>query len=177
MRGSTKERLLAGCKPDDAGCWIWQKGRGSGSPTHRYGRISHEGVPINAHRASWIVHRGPIPSGIEVLHKCDVPLCVNPEHLFLGTKGDNMRDMAAKGRALNNNDYKTHCPKGHAYSAENTWHDKRGKRYCVECRKYDASRDRVRNRKRMAAWRAKNPEKAKAAWTKENRRRAALKKS
>lgn len=74
-------------------CWLWTgtlKGNGYGYWRENDGRY--------AHRKSWINTFGPIPEGMCVLHRCDTPLCVRPDHLFLGTHGDNMRDMVAKGR-------------------------------------------------------------------------------
>lgn len=79
----------------DAGCWLWV----SSTNNMGYGQIwdGHK-KPIGAHRASWKIHRGPIPDGLHVLHKCDTPLCVNPDHLFVGTPADNAEDKVAKGR-------------------------------------------------------------------------------
>ena len=59
------------------------------------GRKAH-----GAHRVSWELHNSPIPDGLFVLHHCDNPLCVNPEHLFLGTQRDNMQDAYKKGRTF-----------------------------------------------------------------------------
>lgn len=80
----------------ETGCWLWLGGVVSplGHGTLRNEEQRHE----LAHRISYRLNVGPIPDGMQVLHRCDVGGCVNPTHLFLGTQGDNMRDMVAKGR-------------------------------------------------------------------------------
>lgn len=78
----------------ESGCWLWDGFLDKGG----YGHISIKGWPVRAHRASWLAYRGEIPDGLCVLHECDVPSCINPSHLFLGTDEDNMRDRARKNR-------------------------------------------------------------------------------
>jgi len=73
-------------------CWLWTGGQIKG-----YGQISTPEKKY-AHRFSWEIHSGAIPVGLCVLHKCDVPLCVRPDHLFLGTDKDNTKDRIEKGR-------------------------------------------------------------------------------
>lgn len=93
---SDMERFAALCMPEpNSGCWLWLgnvRGRG-------YGTFKMKGAAIPAHRASVILYRGDFDRSLFVCHKCDVPGCVNPDHLFLGTPGDNHRDMVAKSRA------------------------------------------------------------------------------
>lgn len=86
---------------------------------------------VSAHRAAYEKQRGSIPPGMFVLHKCDVPACVNIEHLFLGTHADNMQDMVRKGR--HREQQKKACPKGHAYSGDNLVLKSDGSRRCREC--------------------------------------------
>jgi hypothetical protein len=77
-------------------CWIWKLG-----PLSRncpYGQISVKHRNVRVHKFSWVLHHGEVPAGLSILHKCDTPLCVNPDHLFLGTQKDNQQDMVAKGR-------------------------------------------------------------------------------
>lgn len=80
------------------GCWLWTGALGGGKGDGRYGLIKHQGCTHGAHRVSYEMHKGPIPAGMEVMHQCDNPRCVNPDHLRLGTHLDNMRDMYSKGR-------------------------------------------------------------------------------
>jgi hypothetical protein len=79
-------------------CWLWT---GCLLDAHKmgYGQFTINGRGIVAHRYSWCLHFGEIPEGMLVCHKCDVPLCVNPLHLFLGNCKDNISDRVAKDRS------------------------------------------------------------------------------
>ena len=80
-----------------AACWLW-----TGTLNHYgYGVLKvggRAGRVLTTHRIAFELAHGPIPDGMRVLHKCDVPRCVNPAHLYLGTAADNTRDMMERGR-------------------------------------------------------------------------------
>lgn len=75
-------------------CWLWIGAKSSWG----YGNMRYEGRPSPAHRLSFTFYKGNIPKGMIVCHRCDVPACVNPHHLFLGTHQDNTNDKIKKGR-------------------------------------------------------------------------------
>ena len=99
---SYQDRFNRSYQPElNSGCWLWSGALGSkGYGTLRIGRRN-----MSAHRVSWMLHRGPIPAGVAphgmcVLHQCDTPACVNPDHLFIGTVADNNADRDRKGRSV-----------------------------------------------------------------------------
>jgi len=81
-------------RPELGPCWLWTGATTPGG----YGRFTLNKVYKSTHRVSYELTHGLIPDGLDVLHRCDVRMCVNPAHLFLGTDLDNMADMVAKGR-------------------------------------------------------------------------------
>jgi hypothetical protein len=94
----TMTEIHACCIRTAKGCLEWQKGRdrdGYGKITRR----THLSAHLRTHRIVWMLVNGPIPPGLQVLHRCDTPSCCEPAHLFLGTNRDNIADRAAKGRS------------------------------------------------------------------------------
>jgi len=89
-----EQRIRARSTEDACGCWNWNSAR----PDGRANVFFFGGKYVSAYRASYRIFVGDIPDGMQVLHKCDNPLCVNPEHLFIGNQADNMADMRKKGR-------------------------------------------------------------------------------
>jgi hypothetical protein len=128
---------------EDTGCHEW-KGAIRGSSN--YGAIKIGGKPHYAHRVAWELEHGEIPKGMNVLHTCDNPNCVNPDHLELGNQSKNMRDMHKRFRAA----FRVrHCPlecsKGHERNADTVGPAGR----CLTC-------DEERYKKvRVATWQAR----------------------
>lgn len=96
-----------------------------------YGLQHNNGKTRLAHRVAFENFWGEIPKGFIVMHTCDNPACIDPTHLRLGTRSDNLKDAYDKGRFVNQHTNKTHCKNGHELPKE-----KQGKqRRCSECRK------------------------------------------
>lgn len=89
-----KQKMLSKIKISSNGCWEWQKSKN----LKGYGCFSYKGQPMSAHRVAWLLFKGDIPKNQCILHKCDNPSCINPDHLWRGTQSENMQDMIKKGR-------------------------------------------------------------------------------
>ena len=146
MKGTVMERFLAKINKTDT-CWLWKGSKSSKG----YGSININNAFMSAHRLSFMLFKGEIKNGLWVLHKCDTPACVNPEHLFLGNAKDNAIDMTNKNRGnviFKNNHNKTHCKNGHEFTEENIYYygsktrPHRGCKICVKSRSVEAFKKR-----------------------------------
>lgn len=120
------------------GCWVWKGGKfGNG-----YGRFSIKHKYYPAHRVSYEHAYGPIPTGLDLHHKCRNILCVNPAHTEPVTRRVNLllgQTLTAKHAQA------THCPQGHPYNEQNTY-IYRGLRYCRKCRDHHRARNREKQK-------------------------------
>jgi hypothetical protein len=108
----------------NSGCFLWA-GK-SINPRYGYGGFFLDGKNIPAHRAAWMLFRGPIPAAMEIDHLCRTPACVNPEHLRVVTKAENLRHRAKT---------KARCRRGHPLVDGNLYLDRNGEvRRCKICR-------------------------------------------
>lgn len=123
-------------------CWEWTGYKDKDG----YGRLTVNRKDLRAHRVAWELHHGKsIPPGLQLLHKCDNPSCVNPAHLIPGTSIDNVHDSIRKGRAYQSRLAKrTHCKNGHEFTPENTYMVLGTKRRCRICSAETAARFRER---------------------------------
>ena len=140
-------------------CWLWE-----GALTSRgYGSFGVNGKTISSHRYSFEMHLSQIPEKMFVCHSCDVRNCVNPNHLWLGTHSDNMKDMVAKDRQGYQMRTLTHCKIGHDFSIYGfrTFTRKNGKieKYCKECKRLSDSKRVGKNLEYMREYNRKNRDK------------------
>lgn len=127
-------------------CLIWTGAKSSSG----YGNIKRNKKSVLAHRQAYEYMNGTIEKNIKVLHRCDNKLCINPDHLFLGTQKDNVIDCINKKRfrAGIKNKLKTECIYGHAYNIDNTYIRKDTKaRSCLTCRRLNAKMSYRRRKK------------------------------
>ena len=154
----------------NSGCHLWAGALNSRGkyPSYRGQRAHH----VALMRAQGLV---ALPPGVEVCHTCDTPQCVNPDHLFLGTKSDNMRDAARKGRLAGQRDpgrmsrlarlprrprpRATHCRNGHELTVESTT-SSGGRRRCIACSRAASARYEAANREWRCKGRFRAPEAA-----------------
>jgi len=145
---------------DPSGCWFVAPVRSDTIFVARRPDIRWGATRMSTYRLTYLIANGPAPLGMVICHRCDVPACVNPAHLFAGTQAENIQDAARKGRLWPQVVARpTHCHRGHEFTPENTVVVPTG-RNCLACRRengrarkaryYQRHRDRINTQKRLA---------------------------
>lgn len=122
---------------ESTGCWEWA---GKRMPYGGYGRISIGGMRGYAHRVAWMLSGRTLTPGRWILHHCDNPPCIRPDHMYMGTPKDNAQDREKRGRGRKRERSGAECIRGHVFDADNPGRNKRGVAMCKVC-------DRERHRK------------------------------
>ena len=135
---SIEERFWEKVNKTDS-CWIW-----TGAVNHKgYGFFKSPSTPV-AHRYSYEITFGKIPDGYQIDHLCKVRNCVRPDHLEAVTPKENN----SRSGCWDINKNKTHCPRGHEYTDDNTYVQKKGSRVCKECARV-LGRERYQKKKSL----------------------------
>jgi hypothetical protein len=130
------KRMMKRINKVASGCWEWT---GAVREPGGYAWVTFKGKQIVAHRMMHTIVKGPVPKGMDCCHSCDNRKCVNPDHLWIGTRQENLLDASSKGRVFCQK--KTHCTRGHAYAEHGVRHGKDQWRQCRICAR---GRQRVR---------------------------------
>jgi hypothetical protein len=133
------EHFTSKVKKTDA-CWLWVGGI---NPVTGYGNFYWKNTQRGSHRASWEIHNGPIPGGMQINHHCDVRACVNPEHLYLGDQADNMKDVSDRKRGRKP---RLRCSKGH-----DNWGSSGNSRRCKTCSNERQRKDWAKRKLNLSA--------------------------
>ena len=153
------------------GCWLWQgfiqpvRLTAKGLRVGGYGQIGYRGRNCAVHRVVWWLVKGEQPKKMDVCHECDVRHCCNPDHLWLGTRKQNLQDMANKGRGpCGEKAAKTHCINGHPLTPDNVWFTNNGRRRsCKTCDRERQKTPKYREWQRTWQRRSRAKKRAEAA--------------
>lgn len=141
---SILERFMKFVSPEpNTGCWLWL-----GEISHNgYGRMAFYGSYITkraAHCVAYELFNGAIPEGLEIDHKCRVRCCVNPQHLEAVTHSVNVRRGISGPINAARHKAKTHCPRGHEYTASNIYYTNKNARACKLCWAFQRERRKAK---------------------------------